>query len=139
MTYTEPRLGALAFKISDWPEMPTVWSTPGVSWAIRSICGHDLLRPFGGGGVGQLDVEQQVALVLLRDEAGRGADELEIGQHQQAGVDQQGDQADAQQAAHQPHVQGRAGAEDPVEQPEEPAQQQCPAARSVGRGGRRAA
>ena len=31
MTYIEPRLGALAFRISDWPETPTVcYATPGV-------------------------------------------------------------------------------------------------------------
>ena len=29
ITYIEPRFGALAFSSSDWPEMPTVWSTPG--------------------------------------------------------------------------------------------------------------
>ena len=37
MTYIEPRFGALAFRISDWPEMPTVCATPGVSRAIFSI------------------------------------------------------------------------------------------------------
>ena len=29
MTYIEPRFGALAFRISDWPEMPTVCVDPG--------------------------------------------------------------------------------------------------------------
>ena len=37
MTYIEPRLGALAFKSSDWPETPTVCSTPGVSRASASM------------------------------------------------------------------------------------------------------
>ena len=37
MTYIEPRFGALAFRISDWPEMPTVCSTPGVSRASVSM------------------------------------------------------------------------------------------------------
>ena len=37
MTYIEPRLGALAFRIKERPEMPTVCSTPGVSRAIFSI------------------------------------------------------------------------------------------------------
>lgn len=36
MTYIEPRFGALAFRIKDWPEMPTVALTPGISWAIVS-------------------------------------------------------------------------------------------------------
>ena len=35
--YIEPRLGALAFKINDWPERPTVCSTPGMSWANFSM------------------------------------------------------------------------------------------------------
>jgi hypothetical protein len=61
-------------------------------------------------------------LVLLRDEAGRGVDEPEIRQHQQPGVDEEGDHAGAKQASHQPHIQGRGGTEDPVEQPEEPTQ-----------------
>ena len=37
MTYIEPRFGALAFRISDWPEMPTVCATPGVSRASASM------------------------------------------------------------------------------------------------------
>ena len=37
MMYIEPRLGALAFKSSDWPETPTVCSTPGVVRANASI------------------------------------------------------------------------------------------------------
>ena len=41
MTYIEPRLGALAFRISDWPEMPTVCATPGVSRASLLDVGHD--------------------------------------------------------------------------------------------------
>ena len=39
------------------------------------------------------------------NEAGRGAVELPIGQHQQAAVDQQHDRLTREQAAHQPHVQ----------------------------------
>ena len=139
MTYIEPRFGALAPGISDWPEMPTVWATPGVSRAIDLDLGHDPLRPLDRGRVGQLHVEQQVALVLLGDEARGRMAELPIGQHQQAAVDQQDDQADPQQAAHQPDVEGRAGAEDEVEQAEEPAQEVCPAARSTDRVWRRAA
>ena len=68
MTYIEPRLGALALRISDWPEMPTVWATPGVSWAISlDLRPSTFSRAFDRGGVGQLHVEQQVALVLLRE------------------------------------------------------------------------
>ena len=84
---------------------------------------HEPLRPVGGGGIGQLNVEEQVALVLLRHEAGGRADKLEIGQHQQAGIDEQGDQAGAEQAGYHANIQGRADAEEPVEQPEEPTEQ----------------
>src|SRR5436190_320485 len=37
MTYIDPRLGALAFRISDWPEMPTVCSTPSMARASASM------------------------------------------------------------------------------------------------------
>ena len=70
MTYIEPRLGALAFRISDWPETPTVCSTPGMLAGQRLDAGHDPLRALHRRGVGQLDVEEQIALVLLWDEAG---------------------------------------------------------------------
>ena len=42
-----------------------------------------------GGGVGELHVDQQIALVLLRDEAGGGAHEPQPSQAQQPAVDQQ--------------------------------------------------
>ena len=45
MTYIEPRFGALAFRSSDWPEMPTVCATPGRVAGQRLDAGHDFLRP----------------------------------------------------------------------------------------------
>ena len=102
MTYIEPRLGALAFRISDWPETPTVCDARdagGVGFVAAGDLfdlGHD---PFGAlhrGGIGQLHVEDQIALVLLRNEAGRRAVELPVRQHQQAAVGDADDDADAQ-------------------------------------------
>jgi len=58
---------------------------PGMS-RVSASTGHDFLRPIGGGAVRQLDIEEQIAIVLLRDEPGRSADELEVGQNQQAAV-----------------------------------------------------
>ena len=52
------------------PEIAIVCATPVVSRAIASICGHRLLRALQRGRVGQLDVHDEPALVLLRDEAG---------------------------------------------------------------------
>ncbi len=107
MTYIEPRLGALAFRISDWPETPTVCATPGVSRASVSIRAMTRCGPLHRGRVGQLHVEQQIALVLLRDEAGGRADELPVGQAQQPAVEQQHDHADPQHAADDPAVDRR--------------------------------
>ena len=80
------------------------------------------------GRVGQLDVDQQVALVLRRDEPGRGAGEAAVGQVEQAAVDQQHQHADPQQPADDPGVHARRALEAGVEQPEEPAQEPVRAA-----------
>ena len=69
--------------MSDWPETPSVCSTPGVSRANLLDAGHHPLGPFDRGRIGQLHIEDQIAFVLLRDEAGRRVDELPIGQDQQ--------------------------------------------------------
>ena len=98
ITYIAPKLEALAFSRIDWPAMATVCLTPGVFRAISSICCDHVLRARHRGGVGQLHVDQQIALVLLRDEAGRRVREAPLGQDQQAAVDQQHQHADAQQA-----------------------------------------
>ena len=124
MTYIEPRLGALAFKSSDWPEMPTVCSTPSAWLGDVFDRGHDVPGASHRGGVGQLHVQEQIALVLLRDKARGHVDEGEVGQQQQAAVDRQGEQAHAQQAADHADIGFRADPEYPVEQPEEPAQEQ---------------
>jgi len=52
ITFSEPKLGALAPSSSDWPEMATVWPTPSVSRAIDSIrrttaCVRCTLAPSG--------------------------------------------------------------------------------------------
>jgi hypothetical protein len=72
MTYIEPRFDALAFRISDWPEMPTVLGD-------LVDLGHHRLGALDGGAVGELDRQHQVAGVLLRDETGRSADEFDVG------------------------------------------------------------
>ena len=128
------KLGLLACSTNDVPEIAIVWATPGVRAGDRLDPGHGLLGPLQRRRVGQLDVADDPALVLLRDEARGRLLEDPAGQHEQAAVDQQDEHAAAQQPAHHPAVARGAGAEDPVEQPEEPAEQPCPAARSAGRG-----
>ena len=69
-----------------------------------STCGHGLLGALQRRRVGQLDADDEPALVLLRDEAGRGILEDPVGQDQQAAVDQQHDHAQAQRHADRPAV-----------------------------------
>ena len=113
MTYNEPRLGALAFKSSDWPETPTVCSTPGVSRARASMRAIDPLGALHRRRIGQLHVQEQIPLVLLRDEARRGVVELPVRQHEQAAVDDQHERADPQhtgrRSGRRPRSSGRRG------------------------------
>ena len=64
----------------DWPAMATVCLTPGVLPAISSICCITACGPLQRRRVGQLHVDQQVALVLRRDEAGGRLREAAVGQ-----------------------------------------------------------
>ena len=90
-TNIEPKLELLACSRNDMPAMATVCATPGVSRAIFSTCASDVLGALERGRVGQLDVDDEPALVLLRDEAGRGAASNDpVGQDQQAAVDRAG-------------------------------------------------
>ena len=82
--------------------------------------GQDRVGPLHRGGVGQLDVDEQVALILRGDKAGRRARHPPHGQPEQADVDHQHDHAQAQQLPDRPAV-GRGDAvEEAVEAPEEP-------------------
>ena len=71
------------------PETAIVCATPGVSRAIFSISAIGFLVRRKRRRIGQLDVDDQPALVLLRDEARGCSSEHPIRQHQQPGVDQQ--------------------------------------------------
>ena len=67
----EAKLGLLACSRNDNPEMETVCATPGVLRAISSTCATARLGPLQRRRVGQLDIDNQPALVLLGNEAGR--------------------------------------------------------------------
>ena len=63
----EAKLGLLACSRNDMPEMVTVWATPGVFRGdSRHLAGH-FPRPLQRCRVRQLDVDDQPALVLLRE------------------------------------------------------------------------
>ena len=75
----EPRFGALALRISDWPETPTVCSTPGVRRAILFDAGHEALRALDRGSIRQLHVEDHVSFVLIGNEPGGHRGQLPAG------------------------------------------------------------
>ena len=110
----EPKLEPLACSRNDMPAMATVWATPGVFAGDFLDARHRLLGALQRRRVGQLDVDDQPALVLLRDEARGGALEGPVRQSQQAAVDQQHDHAQSEQLADRPaidigHARRRAG------------------------------
>ncbi len=76
---------------------------------------HDPLGPLDRSRIGQLDVQQQVALVLLRDEADLRVGELPVGEDEQAAVARQHDQAYPQQFADHPPVPPRHAVEKAIE------------------------
>ena len=118
----EPKLDALACSRNDMPAMATVCATPGVSWAICYDLRHRLLGPLQRRRVGQLDVDDQPALVLLRDEARGALLKDPVGQDQQAAVDQQHDHAEPERLADRPAVDVGHAVEQPVEAAEQPAE-----------------
>ena len=99
ITYIAPKFGALALSRIDWPAMATVCLTPAFLAGDLLDLLHHVLRPLRRRGIGQLHVDQQIALVLRGNEARRRVDEAELGQGQQAAVDEQHEHADAQQHA----------------------------------------
>ena len=84
--------------------------------------GHDAFRAIHGGGIGQLHVEDQIALVLLGNESRGGVDELPASQHQKTAVKYQNDQTHSQHMA-RPRCRRRGDAvEAAVEAAEKPTQ-----------------
>ena len=73
-------------------------ATPGSSRAILLISRTTLSVRSSAGAVGKLRIENQIALVLFGNEADGHGLETEVGQPHQAGIDEQRDRADSQQA-----------------------------------------
>ncbi len=83
---------------------------------------HHGLGALHRGGIGQLDVDQQIAFILRWNEARRRPCEAPVSEVQEPAVDQQRDEAGPQQEADQPGVHRRADGETHVEELEEPAE-----------------
>ncbi len=99
MIKTEPKFELTPFMTNDWP---------GNVHDVRDagVCGDDFLDLVhhldGAGlrrGVGELHIDDEIALVLIRNEAARNHGVAEIGQAEQAGVKQQNDGAETQAPA----------------------------------------
>ena len=107
--------------MNDKPQIATVCATPGVS---RDR--HELRRGFLGTlerrRIGQLDVHDQPALVLLGYESGGGLLKDPVGRDEQAAVDQQHHQAEVEQFADCPAIEMGHPIEPAVEAAEEPSQ-----------------
>ena len=82
MTNIEPKFGALADSRIDSPETPNVCSTPGdrPGQLVESMAIDDGSGALDRRALGQLHVRQQVALVLVGNEAGRHVGETPPGQ-----------------------------------------------------------
>ena len=100
----------------------------------------DLVGAVQAGAVGQLGIDDQVSLVLVRDESDRNGLEPEVGQPHEAAIDQQGDDGDSQKDGDGPTVGVDRAVEDPIECREEGAQRpihqsgkEPPGSRSRGR------
>ena len=83
---------------------------------------HHSLGALHAGAVGQLHIQQQVAFVLGRDEAGGGMGEAPVGAIEQAHIHHQHQQADSQEASYNAGVHPGGEIKGGVEQLEEPAQ-----------------
>ena len=84
---------------------------------------HHGHRPLQRRRVGQLDVDDQIALVLAGDEAAGQDEEAVDRRGEQGRVEQQHDAAEAEVPAHQPGVDAGYGVEENVEAAEDPAEQ----------------
>ena len=81
--------------------------------------GHEAVRAFQARAVGKLHVDDQIALVLIGDEALGHDLEAQAGHGQQPAVDHQQDERHAEQAADQEAVAAGEPVEDPVEAAQE--------------------
>ncbi len=91
--------------------------------------GDGLGASLGRRGVGELDVHEEVALVLLRDEARGEARHADVGEGEEAAIEHEDERAHAEDLADRPRVGPRRGGEDGVEPAEEPAEGEVEEAR----------
>ena len=119
----EAKLELFACNRNELPAKATVCAMPGVSRSRDLLdLGDDRFGSLQRRRVGQLDVGDQPALVLLRNESGRRPLKRPVGQCQQTAIDHQHDHADAQQSADGRSIARGHPVEVVVELPKQPAE-----------------
>ena len=108
----------------EYPLIWTVWATPSVSQAGVGHLLHHRVGPLERRARRQFQVDDEVALVLLRDEPAGHRAEPEVREHQQPAVHDEHDDRQADEPADGPAVELRAALERPVEPAEEPPAEQ---------------
>src|SRR5262249_2152550 len=83
---------------------------------------HQCVGPIKRGGVGKLYGSNEVALILCGDECSRYALEAKVRQEKQAAINKQRDKPEADNRPQQPDIAACGRMKAPVEQSEEPAQ-----------------
>ena len=114
-----PALGALVKVAPSKPAKGTACATPGVSRMIWVASPHDRVGARQRGAGRQLQHGDQIALVLVGNEAGRRAAELPAGQADEPGIDDEDQHRDAEQPRGQRAIAGRQPVEAAVEAAEE--------------------
>ena len=99
VTKMAPALGALVKVAPSKPAKPAVWATPSTESARLATSRTTASVRVERGAGRQLDGGDQVALVLLGDEAGGCALELAAGEPDQADIDDQHQPRQADQPA----------------------------------------
>ena len=98
-----PALELLARVAPEKPAIPTALPTPG-TWSTSSVGLQDHgIGALQGGAVRQLHIDDQIALILCRDEARWHGGEPQIGQADQAAIDHEDDDAEPQYRARAAH------------------------------------
>ena len=108
---TTAAFGAVVKVAPSRPTIGTAWAMPGVSSTILvTLRAISSVRASEAPG-GKLDDVDQIALVLLRNEAGRRRDELIDGERDQPGIDHHHER----RYAHEPAGQRAVARRDPLE------------------------
>ncbi len=125
MTNIEPKFDPFTDSAKDMPAMVSVWATPGMSLAIFSTTVKTCRLRWSDAASGKSTLDDDPALILIGDKPGRRSLKNHVSQHQQAGVNQEDQEAGFEQPADQPAVTAHNGVESAIEEPEKKLDESC--------------